>query len=229
MLNIDFSNIKNIDKKLSQSEILALNKIFSDPKIQQKLVEIEENRKIRFRNRIFIFIVACFLSFLFLFFNKPNGLNFGIFLINFIPCSLILLFVYVVWDYFINKKLTWKIEKSLKKEILPKIALSLYSEINYDHWEKYSFVSGLRFLEKNNFIEYYNSVLKNENSIQFSFKNFLVNWFKIKTAIVGWSYKSGGTRIKDYCYLTKIELPKDENFFPKLIIIKSYFSKKRMI
>lgn len=229
MLNIDFNNIKNIDKKLSQSEILALNKIFSDPKIQQKLLEIEENRKIRSISRFLIFIIACLVSFLWLFLNiTPDNFGFEYFVKNFAPCSLILLFVYFIWKYFINKKFVSEIEEPLEKEIFPKIAFLLYKDLSYDAWEKYWFLSELRFLENNNFLNGYDSVRKKEDSIQFYFKNFLVNWFEILTTKTTWSGKNRRTTTTNHCYLMKIELPK-ENFFSKIIILKSSFREKNFL
>lgn len=70
MLNIDFNNIKNIEQKLSQSEILALNKIFSDPKIQQKLLEIEENRKAKIKYKSLFFIFNLTFALIFSYFSS---------------------------------------------------------------------------------------------------------------------------------------------------------------
>lgn len=45
--NIDFGNIPNISDKLSQAEIAEMNHVFSDTQVQQRLEEIETQRKIR--------------------------------------------------------------------------------------------------------------------------------------------------------------------------------------
>ncbi len=69
MFDIDFSKIPDIDKKLSVGEIAELNGIFSDPSIQQKLEEIEAQRKLRAKWKIAVygitFLVGLLLSLMF--------------------------------------------------------------------------------------------------------------------------------------------------------------------
>lgn len=62
MKSIDFSTIKDIDKRLAPNEIQALNGVFSRESIQSKIIQIEKHRKTRSRWMILIYIITIIVA-----------------------------------------------------------------------------------------------------------------------------------------------------------------------
>lgn len=213
MLNIDFNNIKNIEQKLSQSEILALNKIFSDPKIQQKLLEIEENRKAKIKYKSLFFIFNLTFALIFSYFS--SNWNFYDWFNIFLGISTFLCFLYFIVDYFINNKFLIKDLPDFQKQITLKIQSLIYSDFQHSEYDDFAFDWELEFLKNQKFINDYRKNFKIEDSIQFSFKNFLVNWFEFNSSIRYSKHHS----ITNNCYLMKLENPKI--FFPNLVFVKN--------
>ena len=214
--NINFWDLPNISEKLNASEITEMNKVFNDPQVQQRLEEIEIQRKIRRKWKFGIYggvtLIVVVLSLLIgqgnffagLFFTIGSGDN------TFSP-----VFTAAFWSYalamgFLYSKFSKLIEIPLKMEVLAKLCPVIYSKLSYSHDAKYSF-DELDVLLASWILRSYSSIDLVEDSMEFEVerdgKNFFVNGFELKTSEIQWSGKNRRRVTTNHDYLMKAIFP----------------------
>ena len=214
--NINFWDLPNISEKLNASEITEMNKVFNDPQVQQRLEEIEIQRKIRRKWKFGIYggvtLIVVVLSLLIgqgsffagLFFTIGSGDN------TFSP-----VFTAAFWSYalaigFLYSKFSKLIEIPLKMEVLAKLCPVIYSKLAYSHDAKYSF-DELDVLLTSWIIKSYDTIDLVEDSMEFEVerdgKKFFVNGFELQTSEIRWSGRDRKRVVTNHDYLIKAVFP----------------------
>ncbi|EKE29458.1 MAG: hypothetical protein ACD_2C00172G0006 [uncultured bacterium (gcode 4)] len=139
MQTIDFSELKLKYPILNEADINFLNEFFSRKEILDKFIEIEAERKKKFKT--FIIVESVFLLISILYLNNNNaswdGPIFGYALVFAFLSFFIFMFVSVFFK-------DWGHE--IKNEILPKFASEINSDLKYDLGKKYYFWNELEMV-----------------------------------------------------------------------------------
>lgn len=216
MFDIDFKKLPKIEEKLEGGEIVSLNWLFQDPTIQSQLEAIEENRKIRSKWKIGIYLftagVTGGLSFFLGQWDLVAGFLYtiGSWDDSFSPTIWAMILSYSIPKWILYTKFASKIEIPLKKEVLTKLCPILYSKLEYSYDGKYSF-NELDKLQEKEFLQSYDSIDLVEDSTTFTMEKdrkwFSMNGFELKTSEVRGSGKNRRRVTTNHCYLMKIAFP----------------------
>ena len=238
MKNIDFSQLKDIDKKLSPQEITQLNELFASEQVQKDLEEIEHQRKIRQKWYIgaglILSIVWMIVSFIvgtliwaewiiwkvfgWLFYTIGSGDN------STTPVLEGWIWAAVIVFWLIYTKFRSKIEIPLKRDVLTKICTFLDSKLEYSYDAKFSF-NDLDTLQQKQFISRYTilDLVEDSTSLQHleDGKGFYMRGFELETSKVSWSGKKRKKVITNHDYITKLVFPKARIPLKSDIYVKS--------
>ena len=216
MEKIDFSTLPDIQNRVSSEEIANLNSLFEQSDIQSELEEIEHQRKIRQKYKIWAHVFSIGVTAVLSYFLWDWDLIKGFFYTigsgddSFTPGITTLILSYTFSMGWIYHKFSTLIEIPLKKNVLSKMCPLIFSKLEYSHDAQYSF-DECSYLVGKWFLRWYTDIDKAEDSIRIMMekdgKSFIAQWFELETSKVQWSGKNRRRVTTNHDYLIRVEFP----------------------